>query len=129
MSKSDPAGAMATLFGSHAGKQGDDINVAFPAKVVSFDAAKLTASVQPLLKLTAAQPAQISSVPVIGQRVLIGDAETVLRPVLQPGDTVYIVCADAEIKNTLSGQVATPDTGRRHSRMDAVIVGVMPCSL
>jgi hypothetical protein len=121
----------------HKGQQAENISVAMPCKVISFDPSKLTASVQPLLKLTAAQPAPIQSVPVIGQKVRfemdIGNGlqefDTIMRPALEPGDTVYVVCADAEIKNTLTGQVAAPDSGRRHSRNDAVIVGVLPCSL
>ncbi|WP_340004417.1 Gp138 family membrane-puncturing spike protein [Paenibacillus sp. FSL K6-0276] len=111
--------------------------MALPCKVITFDPATLTATVQPLLKLSGGEPAQIMSVPVTGQKVKfeldIGNGlrefETAMRPALQPGDTVYIVCADAEIKNTLSGRVSAPDSGRRHSRNDAVIVGVMPCSL
>ncbi|GGF77195.1 hypothetical protein GCM10010912_22840 [Paenibacillus albidus] len=137
MRKSDPAGALAGLLGAHAGNKDDKINVAMPCKVIAFDALALRAVVQPLIKLTNSQPAQIMSVPVTGNKVKfeldIGNGprefETVMRPALAAGDVVYVVCADAEIKNTLSGQVAAPDTGRRHSRMDAVIVGVMPCSL
>ncbi|WP_340395301.1 Gp138 family membrane-puncturing spike protein [Paenibacillus sp. FSL E2-0177] len=137
MSRANPAGALSRLLGAYAGNQGDDISVAMPCKVISFDDAKLNAVVQPLLKLTSGQPAQIMSVPVIGQKVEfelnlgagMQKFETIMRPLLKAGDVVYVVCADAELKNTLSGQVAAPDTERRHSRMDAVIVGVLPCSL
>lgn len=137
MNTTDPAGALARMLGSHGAKQADGINVALPCKVITFDPVTLFASVQPLLKLSSGQPAQIMSVPVTGQKVKfeldIGNGlqefQTVMRPALSPGDTVYVVCADAEIKNTLSGRMAAPDTSRRHSRMDAVIVGVMPCSL
>ncbi|ETT45214.1 hypothetical protein C162_21798 [Paenibacillus sp. FSL R7-269] len=137
MSKTDPAGALANILRGHGSKQADGINVALPCKVITFDPVTLTASVQPLLKLFGSDPAQIMSVPVAGHKVkfeldLGGGAqpfETVMRPALSPGDTVYVVCADAEIRNTLSGRVAAPDSSRRHSRMDAVIVGVMPCSL
>ncbi|AIQ31632.1 hypothetical protein P40081_28475 [Paenibacillus sp. FSL P4-0081] len=137
MSKTDPAGALAHILGKHGERQADGINVALPCKVISFDRVTLTASVQPLLKLFGAEPAQIMSVPVTGQKVKfeldIGNGpqpfETVMRPALERGDTVYVVCADAEIKNALSGRVAVPDSVRRHSRMDAVIVGVLPCSL
>lgn len=137
MSKTDPSGALARIFEGYKEKHSDNINVALPCKVITFDPATLNASVQPLLMLTAAQPAPILSVPVIGQKVKfeldIGNGkqefETIMRPALEPGDTVYVVCADAEIKNTLSGRVAAPDSRRRHSRNDAVIVGVMPCSL
>ncbi|WP_379142378.1 Gp138 family membrane-puncturing spike protein [Paenibacillus sp. sgz500992] len=135
MTKINPAGALAGILESHRGKQGENINVAMPCKVVAFDPVTLRADVQPLLKLTSGQPAQIMSVPVTGQKVKfsLGDGlqeiETIMRPALERGDVVYVVFADAEIKNTLSGQVAAPDTGRKHSLNDAVIVGVMPCSL
>lgn len=141
MSKTDPAGALARIMGGHGARQADGINVALPCKVITFDPGTLTASVQPLLKLSGSDPAQIMSVPVAGQKfkfkldIDIGtgkkpqEFETVMRPALQPGDIVYVVCADAEIKNTLTGRVAAPDSGRRHSRNDAVIVGVLPCSL
>ncbi|OMF28299.1 Gp138 family membrane-puncturing spike protein [Paenibacillus sp. FSL H8-0259] len=137
MSKTDPAGALARILDRDKAKQSDSINVALPCKVISFDPVTLTASVQPLLKLSGSEPAQILSVPVTGQKMKfeldIGQGpqefETVMRPALEQGDTVYVVFADAEIKNTLTGQIAAPDTSRRHSRMDAVIVGVMPCSL
>ncbi|MEK4196655.1 Gp138 family membrane-puncturing spike protein [Paenibacillus sp. FSL L8-0323] len=137
MNKTDPAGALARMLGGYGAKQADNINVALPCKVITFDPVTLTASVQPLLKLSAAAPAQIMSVPVSGQKFKfeldIGNGlrefETIMRPALEPGDTVFVVCADAEIRKTLTGRVAAPDSVRRHSRMDAVIVGVMPCSL
>jgi hypothetical protein len=137
VSKTDPAGALAGILSRNGERHSDNINVALPCKVITFDSATFTASVQPLLKLTGAEPAQIMSVPATGQKVKfelnIGNGlqefETIMRPALKPGDTVYVVCADAEIKNTLTGKVAAPDSGRRHSRNDAVIVGVMPCSL
>lgn len=137
MRKTDPAGAMARILKGHAAMQKGNIDVALPCKVITFDPVTLTASVQPLLKLSGGDPAQIMSVPVAGQKYKfemnigsgIQEFETIMRPALSPGDTVFVVCADAEIRNTLSGRVAAPDSVRRHSRMDAVIVGVMPCSL
>ncbi|ULO08940.1 hypothetical protein H1230_09290 [Paenibacillus sp. 19GGS1-52] len=137
MTKTNPAGALAQILGGHGARQADNTSVALPCKVITFDPASLMADVQPLLKLSSGQPAQIMSVPVTGQKFKfkldIGNGlqefETIMRPALERGDTVYVVCADAEIKNTLAGQVSAPDTSRRHSRNDAVIVGVMPCSL
>ncbi|GBF73046.1 hypothetical protein PA598K_01331 [Paenibacillus sp. 598K] len=137
MSGVNPAGTLSRLLGGQGGQQADRLNVALPCKVVAFDETTLLADVQPLLKLTGDQPAQLLGVPTLGQKVSftlqLGSStypvETTMRPKLQRGDVVFVVCADAEIKNTLSGQVAAPDTGRRHSRNDAVIVGVLPCSL
>ncbi|MDH6370545.1 hypothetical protein M2444_002325 [Paenibacillus sp. PastF-3] len=137
MSKSNVVAVLGRMFSENAAGHSENVSVALPCKVLSFNADTLTASVQPLLKLSNAEPAPISSVPFIGQHFKfsldIGNGlreyETIMRPVLKRGDTVFVVCADAEIKNTLTGKVAAPDTARRHSRNDAVIVGVFPCSL
>lgn len=137
MSHPNPAAALGKILENHAAGHSDNISVAMPCRVLTFDEETLMASVQPLIKLTASEPATILSVPVTGQKYKFEldtglgnhEFETIMRPVLERGDVVYVVFADAEIKNTLTGQVAAPDTDRRHSRNDAVIVGVMPCSL
>lgn len=127
--KKSPAAALGKALSEQGKKHIGQINVALPCRVLTFDPGLLTADVQPLVRLTSSAPAPILGVPVTGMRVLIAGVETVLRPALHVGDIVLAVFADAEIKNTLSGQVAAPDTARRHSRNDAVIVGVMPCCL
>ncbi|MFD1777005.1 Gp138 family membrane-puncturing spike protein [Paenibacillus rhizophilus] len=129
MSKSSAAAALGKLLRAHSDNQTGNIDVAMPCRVLAFDPVTLLAKVQPLVQIGEDAPALLLDVPVTGMRVLIGGVETVLRPVLHVGDTVLIVCCDAEIQNTLSGQVAAPDTARRHSRNDAVIVGLMPCCL
>lgn len=129
MSKSSPAAALAKLLSTHSGQQADNLDVAMTCKVLAFDPVALVADVQPLVQTGDDPPAPILDVPVTGQRVLFGGAETVLRPALHVGDTVLVVCCDAEIQNTLAGQVAAPDTARRHNRNDSVVIGVMPCCL
>ncbi|MBY9077285.1 hypothetical protein KIH86_03690 [Paenibacillus sp. HN-1] len=129
MSKSSAAAALAKLLDMHGGQQADNLDVAMTCKVLTFDPVALVADVQPLVQTGDEAPAPLLEVPVTGLRVLFGGAETVLRPALHVGDTVLVVCCDAEIQNTLSGQVAAPDTARRHSRNDAVVIGVMPCCL
>jgi len=125
----DPASALHSLLSGFVSKQFAGLHVAFPCRVVTFDEQKGTASVQPLLRTSESAPAVIQNVPALGQRLLIGGVETVCKPALKAGDAVMVLCADREIKNTLSGKLSSPDSGRMHDLNDAVIVGVLPCSL
>jgi hypothetical protein len=103
--------------------------VAFPCRVLSFNTGTCMASVQPLLRVGGNAPAPILNVPALGQKLSVDGIEQIYKPVLAAGDVVFVVCADLEIKNALAGQIATPDSKRRHNKNDAVIVGVFPCSL
>ncbi|MEK3725287.1 Gp138 family membrane-puncturing spike protein [Paenibacillus sp. FSL H8-0034] len=125
----------------------NDLYVSFPCKVISFDTVNCRAVVQPLVRAGDMQPAVIQNVPMLGQKntvkeheltiidngvertVIVKEHDLIGIPKVMAGDIVLVVCADVEIKNTLSGQIASPDSKRRHSKNDAVIVGVLPWSL
>ncbi|MCZ8518891.1 Gp138 family membrane-puncturing spike protein [Paenibacillus caseinilyticus] len=126
----DAGAGLAKLAAASAKKAAAGLYVSFPCRVISFDEATCMATVQPLLRITEEDPAPIQNVPALGHKYRTeGGTVQVYRPVLQPGDMVLVVCADREIKNTLSGVTASPDTDRKHSKNDAVIVGVFSCSL
>ncbi|MEY9097062.1 Gp138 family membrane-puncturing spike protein [Paenibacillus sp. RC84] len=125
----DASGSLGQLLRSLADKIMTDLSVSFPCRVESFDSGTGMATVQPLTRLGDAPPALITNVPALGQRLTINGAEQICRPALKRGDTVLVVCADRQIKNSLAGQIAKPDSPRMHDHNDAVIVGVFPCSL
>jgi xanthosine utilization system XapX-like protein len=125
----DPSGSLAKLIDAVITERLAAVNVAFPCRVLSFDADKLMATVQPLLQVFDQPPSPIQNVPVLGQKMRAGESITTWVPALSQGDVVYVVCADRQIKNSITGQVGKPDVSRIHNRNDAVIVGVFPCSL
>jgi hypothetical protein len=125
----------------------DDLYVCFPCRVISFQPDSCKAVVQPLVRFGNGEAAVIQNVPVLGQKCMIKEYEqtivdegiertitmkeheSIFIPNVTAGDIVIVICADVEIKNMLSGQIASPDSKRKHSKNDAVIVGVLPCSL
>jgi hypothetical protein len=129
--KNDASGVLYQMLSSLMSAKLSQVRVGLPCRVISFDAASCMADVQPLIRTSRNDPAMLHNVPVLGQRLIAeGAAEAVIyKPVLQAGDTVFVVCADRELKNAKSGKVASPDTGRMHSINDAVIVGVFGWSL
>ncbi|MCJ8015220.1 hypothetical protein MUG84_26485 [Paenibacillus sp. KQZ6P-2] len=128
--RTDPAGSMSAILNGFYEKIFSDLHVGFFCKVVSFNAGKCTADVQPLIKTTSDAPAMIQSAQVIAQRYIINGGEPqVYKPDLKQGDIVFVVCADQEIKNALTGSVAAVSTARQHDTNDAVILGVLGCSL
>ncbi|CAH1190290.1 hypothetical protein PAECIP111893_00259 [Paenibacillus plantiphilus] len=130
MKNPDPAGTLARLMLAGMNKKYGVLNVALPCRVLSYDASSCLATVQPLVRSGPDKPAPIESVPALGQRYSVdGGAEQIFKPSLHVGDVVLVVCADREIKNTLAGQIASPDTARQHNLNDAVIVGVFGCNL
>ncbi|MCU6794151.1 Gp138 family membrane-puncturing spike protein [Paenibacillus sp. WQ 127069] len=147
MSIVDPGSAVNAFVVGMLEKAFDDLYVCFPCTVISFHPGDCKAVVQPLVKAGSSSPAVIQNVSVLGQKFKIKEYEqTIIEegvertitmkehdviciPNVSAGDTVVVVCADVEIKNTLSGQIASPDSKRRHSKNDAVIVGVLPWSL
>jgi len=127
--KNDPASTLSQVIAQMMVHQLSAVHVGFPCRVISFDEATCKADVQPLVRTSDGDPAMIQGVPTLGHRFKVNEIEQVYRPSLKSGDTVYVVCADREIKNALKGQVASADTERRHDVNDAVIVGVFACSL
>lgn len=127
--KNDPASTLSEVISQMMVHQLGAVHVGFPCRVISFDEVTYKADVQPLIRTTDSEPAIIQGVPVLGQRFKVNEIEQVYRPSLKSGDTVYVVCADHEIKNGMNGQLASVDTERRHDVNDAVIVGVFGCSL
>lgn len=126
---SDAAGSLIRLIDNSVDAALASLFVAFPCRVVDFNQETGMTTVQPLIRMGSGDPALIQNVPALGQKLSVEGVEQIYRPVLMAGDMVFVVCADQEIRNTLTGQIATPDTKRRHSKMDAIIVGVFPCSL
>lgn len=129
MSKSDPAAVMGKLLDSYWMKQAGALSVAFPAKVITFDTGACTATVEPLIQTGDQAPSVIQNVSTIGQRVTIDGIEKVLKPALNSNDIVLVVCADRELGGSINGQTYKPSSQRMHSANDALIVGVLPCSL
>lgn len=127
--KIDPASTLSQVITSMVLNHVSGIHVGFPCRVISFNEATCRADVQPLIKSSTDDPAIIQNVPALGQRYKINSSESVCKPFLKQGDTVFVVCADKEIKNALTGSVSSTDTSRIHDMNDAVIVGVFSCSL
>lgn len=123
--KVDPAGALHKLLSGYMDSMLWETRVGMPCKVIAFNEAASTADIQPIIKISSEAPALIHGVPVLFQRFKLNGGEPVeYKPYLKSGDIVFAVCSDRELKNAKSGQVTDPDTGRRHSVNDAVIVGV-----
>ncbi|PZD96404.1 hypothetical protein DNH61_07795 [Paenibacillus sambharensis] len=124
MRNPDPASTLARLVRQSLNKDAGALHVALPCRVESYNLETCRATVQPLIRTGSTDPAPIEAVPALGQRLIVDGAEKVFRPSLQRGDTVLVVIADREIKNTMSGRISTPDSGRQHDLNDAIIVGV-----
>lgn len=127
--KNDPASTMSQVINAMMLHHLSGMHVGFPCRIVKFDEGTCMANVQPLIRATSDDPAIIQNVPALVQRYKINGTESVCMPFLKAGDTVFVVCADTEIKNVLTGQIAKTDTVRSHDLNDAVIVGVFSCSL
>ncbi|QOS97544.1 hypothetical protein JNUCC42_13170 [Brevibacterium sp. JNUCC-42] len=128
---SDAAQAANTFISGSIENALKDFRVSFPCRVETFNKETCLATIQPLLKHDDNVPALIQNVPAIGQRFLLEGEDTprAYKPCLHTGDIVFVVCSDQEVKNALSGALASPSSRRRHSLNDAVIIGVFPCSL
>ncbi|GKU78570.1 Gp138 family membrane-puncturing spike protein [Paenibacillus sp. L3-i20] len=129
MKQADPSAALSMMLTRWWNKKSGGMHVAFPCKVLSYQATINRACLQPLIRTTTSEPAIIEHVPVLGQRYLIDGIETTCVPFVKAGDIVLVVCADRELKNAQTGKVAKPDSSRMHDVNDAVIVGVFPWSL
>lgn len=121
----DPAGDLAKLIDAVVRKRLADMNVAFPCKVISYDEVKGTAVVQPLFQITDKSPSLIQNVPIASHKYKTDSGEIKkIKHLVEPGDLVYVVCADRQIRDALTGAVTQPSSQRIHDRNDAVIVGV-----
>lgn len=105
-------------------KAAQDIRVAMPAKIISYDPATRLARVQVLQSdrtedgLTVDQPV-ITDVPVF---MPIGGGSAITTPI-KPGDTGIVHFADQDIGGwATDGDTSPPDTDRRHSLSDAMFV-------
>ncbi|MGN7359452.1 Gp138 family membrane-puncturing spike protein [Paenibacillus sp. SAF-054] len=128
--RTDPAGSMSAILNGFYDKIFSDLHVGFLCQVVSYDSSKCAADVQPLIKTTADAPAMIQGAQILAHRFVVNGGEPqVYKPDLKQGDIVFVVCADREIKNALGGAVASASTSRMHDVNDAVILGVLGCSL
>lgn len=121
--RTDPAAAIAQLIRRYGDHLTATVRVAIPCKVVTFDEAKMTALVQPLIK-DSENPAPVTA-RVLSQRFNTGNGQAVeYRSQLVADDTVMVLFCDREIKNAFQGRPAAPDSARRHSLMDGVVIGV-----
>lgn len=127
--KNDPAGAIGTLITGAFDMMARSLCVSFVCRVLSYESSSGMATVQPLVRATENDSAPIQNVPALGHRFTLDGIECVYKPALHPGDTVLVVCTDHELKNTLAGKITVTSSQRIHDHNDAVIVGVLPCSL
>lgn len=127
----DPAGDLAKLIDGLIQKRLAEINVAFPCSILSYNKETGIAVVQPLIQFSEDPPTPIQNVQALGMKkfVSIDRPPEIHFPELENGDVVYVVCADRQIRDALTGAVTQPSSKRIHDRNDAVIVGVFPCSL
>ena len=105
------------------------INNCMLGRIESFNAETLKANIMPLVKNknkddTFEDVSMLIEVPV----ALIRAGPFVIRPPYKSGDMVLVVFADSDIENTLlSGDKSEPNSTRRHSLDDAIVVGgIMP---
>ncbi len=103
-------------------KAAQDIRVAMPAKIISYDASTRLARVQVLFAdrtedgLTIDQPI-VTDVPVF---MPIGGGSAITMPI-KPGDTGTVSFADQDIGGwATDNDTSPPDTDRRHALSDAM---------
>ena len=105
------------------------INNCMLAKIETFDHKKMKANVIPLVKYrnkdnSIEERPMLIEVPVS----FVKAGPFVIRPPYQSGDIVLLVFADEDIENVLfSGDISEPNSARKHSLDDAIVVGgIMP---
>lgn len=111
------------------GNIAEGINNCMMGKIESFDGEKMKADVVPLLNVKnksgeIEEMSMLIEVPVS----FLKAGPFVIRPPYKPGDIVLVVFADGDIENILlSGDKANPNSTRKHSLDDAIVVGsIMP---
>ncbi len=112
------------FFNKLSGSLVNEINSCMLGRIETFDASKMKANVVPLVKNKDGNKPMLIEVPVS----FIKAGPFLIRPPYKKGDIVLVVFADEDIDNVLlSGNVSEPNSTRKHSLDDAIVVGgVMP---
>lgn len=100
------------------------INKCMLGKIETFNPATMKANVVPLVKNEDGNKPMLIEVPVSFMKA----GPFVIRPPYQSGDIVLLVFADEDIDNVLlSGNISNPNSMRKHSLDDAIVIGgIMP---
>ncbi|NMB44743.1 MAG: hypothetical protein GX995_11535, partial [Clostridiales bacterium] len=100
------------------------INKCMLGKIENFNPTTMKADVIPLVKTQDGNKPMLIEVPVSFMRA----GPFVIRPPYKVGDIVLVAFADEDIDNVLlSGNISNPNSTRKHSLDDAIIVGgIMP---
>ena len=105
------------------------INSCMMGKIEKFDGETMKADVTPLVR-TRNKAGELEEVSMLIEVPIsfIKAGPFVIRPPYKKGDIVLVVFADSDIENTLlSGDISNPNSTRKHSLDDAIIVGgIMP---
>lgn len=105
------------------------INKCMLGKIESFDGETMKATVTPLIKQRA-KDGEMEDRPLLIEVPVsfLKAGPFVIRPPYKPGDIVLIVFADEDMDNVLlSGDKSEPNSQRKHSLDDAIVVGgIMP---
>lgn len=119
---------MKNLSGNIAG----GINNCMMAKIESFDATTMKADVIPLVRIRNKEGniengSMLIEVPVS----FLKAGPFLIRPPYKPGDIVVVLFADSDIENVLlSGDISNPNSTRKHSLDDAIVIGsIMPYTI
>lgn len=107
------------------GESLSELHTCMLGRIKSFDGAKMTADVIPLLKRKLADGRTID-MPVISQApvMFLHANGFFVRPPLKPGDLVVVVFAEREIDAVLlSGSPQAPTSTRHHGLEDAIVLG------
>jgi hypothetical protein len=121
-----------------------DLHTTFPAKVVAYDEAGHTATLQPLYKVEASDGnthdyPQLLKVPVIRWRFnhkhyrvdaeTGADVETTeleeIKLILQAGDIVACSCSEKSVDSIFAGTVHAPQSKRKYDIKDAIVIGLL----
>jgi len=102
-----------------------NLHTCMPARIESFDPVTMKADVQPLFKRkfrgqdAVPLPKQVS-VPVACMRA----GGFIIRPPYKKGDMALLVFSERALDNVLgTGQMADPESNRKHALDDAIIIG------
>lgn len=117
------------FFDNFAEKMSKGINTCMLCKIEEYDHEAMKAKVTPMVKVKygdeeTEQQELLIEIPVSHLKA----GPFIIRPPYKPGDIVLVVFADRDIENVLlSGNKEDPNSTRKHSIDDAIIVqGIMP---